>query len=342
VSTWVAALAASAGAWVGAPSALAAPPERDAIDARAAWFLHIDLAAIRHSRTGPALLGAPEAPLPLLLRRVRSDFGLDPAGDIDGITCYAIPGDGRTITLLDISARGESISKHLDAAPLTDYRVGVSEGVMHWSWVDQGRVTYAAVRPGPTPDRRRMVLAGDLGDLMQACSVLSGRAVALSSVAGPSPLRREVAPGTLVFAAAARHPDPAPVAEAPAGYSGRALLFRASAEMTLEVMERDGRHPEDPPRWEGRLWLRAVDSSLASDCEAIVRGMIGMVGVAARDKPSLAGLGRLLRDAVVERRDDQLEVTLKPSAEAVVQCLSELTGRPPALAGQPTDSADGR
>jgi len=266
------------------------------------------------------------------------------------MTFYGVPGLGGTVTVIETTAAADELGHHLEHADVVDLRHELEGGVEVYSWVNHGEATHATVRSGRTAGVRQIVLAGDREGLRRAMAVLDG--VRESGTAGlDGALSAAPGPRSIFFAAVAGaglkdvgQPRPEVPGDEPRrrGQPGpsmpggpEAMIFRAAEELTIDLGELPGEHPEDGAQAYAKLWIRTADAEVGADCEAVVRGILAMGAISARDNPSMAPVARFVRGVSVERHEAEIRLWTQPRAETVVQLLNSLKRDDQALAAEP-------
>ena len=155
------------GAWAG-------PLERDVVDPRAAWVVHVDAEALLRSPMGPMLVkklgeGGPGGPGDLRA------LGIDPVRDLKALTVFGRSEwtqgnddrhDEDGVAIVTATAGADAMGAALPEAGLTAYAVSATDGVPVHSWRSEGMGTwFAAVTPGTNADERRVVFASRRAEL---------------------------------------------------------------------------------------------------------------------------------------------------------------------------------
>jgi hypothetical protein len=310
----------------------AGPLDPACVDRQATWLVHADAQGLMSFEPARVALTNPESMFSRRMKRLQSDFGVDPRRDLLGMTLYGLGDSGSAaVSVLTMTAAADKIPGTLAAAGLTGFRTESDGGVLISTWVLRGESMAAAVRPGASPLERRVVIGASVVDVIRACRVVDGRQPSLTTPDQPPPaLEALPQAGSLVFVAAvgmqSRLKDVIR-AEAPPGDGPRgpeALLFRSLETLTIDAGRVAAGGPSDREAYFFSARATTRDDVAAQDCEAVVRGLIGMGCLAGRDNPAMAGVAKVAREMEVARSGTELRISTQQPAEAVVQLMKSL------------------
>lgn len=267
----------------------------------AEWVVHVDVEAGLGSTLGRYIrehheeLGIDD------IERIRRETGMDPFGDVKGLTIYGSErnaSDG--IAILQTTAAVEKLIERIRAKDATFKQVEEG-GLTLYTWSEHGRSRFAHVRPGPDGDRL-VVVAPERARLLEGIAVVDGKAPALAGredgVIGRTPKA-----GSVVFAAANKMPN------------SEAAPFQNAESFAMDVGEAEG-------EMFAEVLLVSKTTEDASNLAKVMQGGIALLKMWAANEAQAAELQPLVKmaDAVTfASEENRVTAALRCRADTVLE-----------------------
>lgn len=214
---------------------IAAPLDAGQVHADAAWVVHIDNEAINKSAVDAKARALDPELAQRSEREFRENFGLDPRGDLFGLTIYGgDEGPEDAIVIADVRARGaDELPAFLARKRLSGLAQIEEGGRTFHQWTLEGRPFVMLIAPGANDSRRRVILGPSTHGVARAARVIAGELSSQKSLREPS-LPMQPGPNACMFVAV----------RGPAGtkeQDARAALFRSAQSIVVEMGETPAR-----------------------------------------------------------------------------------------------------
>lgn len=290
-----------------AQTAMAGPLDRSVVAKDATWVVHVDVEAGLGSTVGRFALANRDKLQMADLERVKAETGIDPFGDIKGVTVYGLScdaHDGVAVIFTTPAVDGliqklKGKEKSFDTIKEGPYTI--------YSWSEQGENRYGLIRPGKGPGDRVVLVAADKARLIEGARIAEGKSPALEKGAAGL-LGRSPKGGSIIFAAASQ-------------LSGaEAMPFEKMKGLLLDIGEGEGQMYAD-------LTVEPQQAADANDLLGILQGSMAFVRMAARNDPEMGELAKLADGLSFAAKDGQVTAHLRVKTDDIVHALTEMNGK---------------
>lgn len=296
-------------ALIGAQIASAGELNRGQVSAEAAWMVHFDVEAAVGSDIGQYVIEhADELDIDMDdLSEIESELGMDPLRDLFGITIYGEGDpDEHCVAVISLSDAVESVIGQAEQE--TDhYRSMKVDGRTIHVWEEGDGPVFVHVSPGESVDRRILVVAGSVENVVEGVDVLEGGAPSLRGADQPL-LTATPSRGSFVFAAATALPWLDWDDEA------AAAIARRSTDIALDLGERDDSVYLD-------LSAATQNESDAANVADVVRGLLALGRLIADSDPDLAELKFMIDAIDVDADGNAIRIEMRQATEDVIEGL---------------------
>ena len=281
-------------------TAAAGPFNRADVAGDSKWVVHLDVTKLKGTQLGGYLMS--ELKTEQANRKFDAFqviFGFDPRAAIDSVTLYGVNNKrGGSVALI----RGKIDSERLVTLLRADESYVAHKYGQHTvhRWIDKKKneESFGGVHGSGT-----IIISGGRAAVEKALDVLDREVPGLTEASGLGGLA-SIQVGVFGLAAAELagtelHPS--------------AASLKKADSVTVALSEKNGMVNAD-------LVAMAKDAEIATQMEAVVRGVIAAGILAEEDKPELAKLARV---AKVSLKDKALKLTVSYPAQDVVEFLKE-------------------
>lgn len=294
--------------------AAAGPLKPQWVDADAQWLAHIDVSAMMKSRLVSHMMENPEHFHIDLegVEQMHKELGLDPRTDVRDITVYGEdnPHDANLLVIVTATAKVDQVVEKVKTqAP--GYREITTDGRTLFSFEQDDETMFFAVRP--SGEDRIVFLARDLNRLVEGMDVVDGKAPNLASAAKadgaaamPSP-----GPGSVLFAVINNmswihegEDDPA------------STMLRKSHQFTVDLGEVNDQDYAD-------LSLVVGSADDATNVADMLRGLMALGRMMAKQEPGLADLSELMNSVSLDASGNRVRVQIRQNADKLIKALHD-------------------